>query len=516
MTTAGMAGTYVGLPAPVRISDTRAGSGQPNTGHTLSAGGTETVQVTGVGTGGIPAGATTAVLNVAVTNATASSFVTVYPAGATQPLVASLNFTAGETISNLVTVPVSATGAVTVFNNAGSADVVIDAEGYYTATPQSTGRYDAVNPDRVFGTTAGGTTVTAGSVTPVTVTGGSTGVPTSATAVVVNVTASAETSAGFLTIYPAGATQPTAANLNFSAGQVIGNRVNATVGSNGQIDIYNFAGSTGLDVDLDGYYTGTAGSAGSTFTPITPVRLTDTRSANNGSPISANSSEAFSFAAAGIPANSSAVASNVTVVAGATAGFITVYPTTDSSVPLAADVNFPANGINQNFADAPLNGDTTEIYNFAGTVNVVIDAFGYFTPASVTVVASPASIPASGTGSTSAVTVTVANSSGLPVNGDALSFTLTPSVTGACGTLSGGSSTTNSSGQVNRTYHASTTAGICTISVIEADNAQTGSTTITQTGVNNVALSPTSASIVGNGTSTDVLTATVTSPAAGN
>jgi len=235
--TATTSGTYVPL-TPARISDTRAASGFPNAGATLTAGGTEKVVVEGAG--GVPtSGVSAVVLNVAATNETASGFLTVFPDGAAQPVVANLNTLPNTSVSNLVTVAVGTDGDVSIFNHAGSTDVVVDVEGYYTTTVGTTGLYDAVTPDRVFGTTTGGTPIAAGTSTAVTVTGGTTGVPADAKAVVFNLTASAGTSASFLTAFPAGSNRPTASNLNFGANQIIGNRVTVPVGTGGQVMIYN-------------------------------------------------------------------------------------------------------------------------------------------------------------------------------------------------------------------------------------------------------------------------------------
>jgi len=44
------------------------------------------------------------VLNVSVTGPTAASYVTVWPAGSSQPLASNLNWVAGETVPNLVVV----------------------------------------------------------------------------------------------------------------------------------------------------------------------------------------------------------------------------------------------------------------------------------------------------------------------------------------------------------------------------------------------------------------------------
>src|SRR5262249_54214712 len=108
---------YHPLP-PARITDTRPNSGFPNAGATLKPG-QETLNVQVTGAGGVPTDATAAVLNVTVTGATASSFLTVWPTGARQPTASNLNFVAGQTVPNLVEVGLSPNGQVTLFNAAG-------------------------------------------------------------------------------------------------------------------------------------------------------------------------------------------------------------------------------------------------------------------------------------------------------------------------------------------------------------------------------------------------------------
>jgi hypothetical protein len=140
-----------------------------------------------------------------------------------------------------------------------------------------------------------------------------------------------------------------------------------------------------VDVDVDGYYSGSGGT-GSVFVPITPVRVADTRTRSlvgTETSIAANTTEKFNLAttASGIPATASAVAANFTVVAGDASGYLTVYPTSDTTVPVASDVNWIANEIVPNFTIADTAGTgSVEVYNSRGaTINLAIDAFGYFT-----------------------------------------------------------------------------------------------------------------------------------------
>ena len=48
------------------------------------------------------------------------------------PSTSNLNFTAGQTIANLVVVPVGADGNVIVYHKAGSVHVIADVAGWYT------------------------------------------------------------------------------------------------------------------------------------------------------------------------------------------------------------------------------------------------------------------------------------------------------------------------------------------------------------------------------------------------
>jgi len=104
----------------------------------LGPGASINVQISGHG--GVPSTGVTAVaVNVTVTNTTASSYLTVYPTGVALPTASNLNWVAGETMPNLVHVPLGTGGQVTVFNFAGSADVIFDVDAYLTAWATSGG-----------------------------------------------------------------------------------------------------------------------------------------------------------------------------------------------------------------------------------------------------------------------------------------------------------------------------------------------------------------------------------------
>jgi hypothetical protein len=236
-----------------------------------------------------------------------------------------------------------------------------------------------------------------------------------------------------------------------------------------------------VDVDLDGYYTGTTGELGSAFTPISPVRFVDTRVGTGGSVLESDTNETFTFTSDGISDLATSLTTNVTVISGSTAGYLTAYPVYDTEPPSVSDINFVSTAIGQNLLQLPLNGGSVELFNSSATpVNIVIDAFGYFAPPprAVTVSAEPATLPADGS-SSSALTVTVTTGSGVAFD-DPVSLTTTPSVSGSCGLVSATGST-DASGQVTSTYVASQTPGTCTVTATEATGGTTGIVVITQT-----------------------------------
>jgi hypothetical protein len=127
----------VGRPAglvdlePVRILDTRAPIGVPLAGS-VPAGQFVRLQV--AGRGGVADDADAVVMNVTVTEPSASGFVTVWPCDRSMPTVSNLNYTAGDTRPNLATVKLAADGTVCLYTMA-TAHLIADVSGYLTEDP---------------------------------------------------------------------------------------------------------------------------------------------------------------------------------------------------------------------------------------------------------------------------------------------------------------------------------------------------------------------------------------------
>ena len=232
------AGSDVNPLEPSRLYDSRGGDGRRPDGSVT------VVQVTG--RGGVPADATTAVLNVTALDASAPGYMTVFPCGTAPPDASNLNFPVGVTIANAVIAKLDAAGKVCVFTS-GSAGLLVDAGGYISGASG----YSGLTPRRLYDSRPSGEVRAAGTVTEIDVYG-SGAVPAGSPTVVLNATAVGALAGGYMTVFPCGASPPDASNLNFSAGQTIANSVVAKVGAGGKVCVFTSAPAH-LLVDVGGY-----------------------------------------------------------------------------------------------------------------------------------------------------------------------------------------------------------------------------------------------------------------------
>jgi hypothetical protein len=411
--------------APVRICDTRAVAGAPTPvlSNQCDAGGAKTlgpggmIPVTVAGSNGVPTTATAVVLNVTATDTTAVSYLTVWPEEATQPVASNMNWGAGQTVPNLVEVALGPSGVVKVYNNLGSADVVVDLEGYVDAT--ATGLYAPLSPPvrvcdtRVAGQGvaanqcqgAGGVAGTLTNSTPKVIAVGA-GVPLGATAVILNVTVTNPSAGGFLTVWPDGSSMPLASNLNWVAGQTVPNRVIVGV-AGGKVDIA--LGSTGtadVIVDVNGFFSTTTTSAAATggYVAIPPVRVCDSRPVGPGvNPNECNNPDNGGGALG--PGGEFTITQNpslgiigqvfnVTVTNTTGDSFLTVFPDPTPNAPLSipplvSDLNYKSDRTVANMVvvgEGPASAIT--FYNNLGTTDFIVDLAGYYTASATAATAS--------------------------------------------------------------------------------------------------------------------------------
>ncbi|MFD6229792.1 peptidoglycan recognition protein [Streptomyces sp. NPDC060232] len=364
---------------PKRLMDTREGVGVPRA--KVGPGGVVSLKVAGVQ--GVPAyGVTSVVLNVTATNPTEAGHVSVYPNGTVRTSASNLNFTPGQTIANLVVVPVH-DGIVQFYNSAGSVDLIADITGYFLASGEGSTHLN-LGPKRVLDTRDG----TGGVPTAPVGQGGVLDLDLSAvdglpasdglTAVVLNVTATNPTTSSYVSVFPSGTTRTSASNLNFTAGQTIPNLVIVPV-VDGKVSFYNNTGSVDLIADITGYFT--TSSVGAKHSNLGPKRLMDTRTGLGAAKAPVGQGGVVTLTVAGVegvPATGvTAVILNVTATNPTTSSYVSVFPsgTTRTS---ASNLNFTAGQTIPNLVIVPVVDGKVSFYNNAGSVDLIADITGYF------------------------------------------------------------------------------------------------------------------------------------------
>ena len=239
-------GLYRSL-VPSRVLDTRA---------TAKVAGNSSIDVQITGAGGVPATGVEAVtLNLTETNASAASYITAYPTGASRPLASNVNFVAGQTVPNRVIVKLGTAGKITLYNAFGNVDLLADVNGWFTDNSGSTAAtgsgdiFVGQTPNRILDTRGGGAIPGNSSMTLTVL-----GVPATAHAAVLNVTVTNPTAASYLTVWPDGNSRPLASDLNYVGGLTVANLVIVQLGGGSKVDIYNAFGSVDVIVDVVGWY----------------------------------------------------------------------------------------------------------------------------------------------------------------------------------------------------------------------------------------------------------------------
>ncbi len=395
--------------APCRMLDTRAAVGLAGT-TPIPAGGEIALKV--AGRGGVPATASSAALNVTVANPTATGHLTIYPAGRTLPLASNLNFVAGQVVANQVIASIGSDGFIRIHNgSSGTVHVVADVTGYFAGggDPTLAGAYQSSGPVRILDTREGddltdGLAVGHDKEVVLPITGthelssGSIVVPADVSAVVLNVTVAQPSAAGYVTVYPTGATRPIVSNLNFTQGQgAVPNLVSVKVGHEGSVSLYvntesDTSGAAHMIADLTGYYLGGDATQPGTFVAVSPKRILDSRlgagmvpklaidslarKLNNYETISLDVAATLSGESASTVA---AIVMNTTVTEPTAFGYSVIYPT-GTNRPYVSSLNFAAGATIPNLVTVPTGATgRVDLYTFsAGQTHLIADVAGYY------------------------------------------------------------------------------------------------------------------------------------------
>ncbi len=367
---------------PVRIFDSRAGTTANPRRTAIAAGETVTIRVAGVSGSPIPAGATSAMVNLTVAQAAVAGYLRVVGPGNSS----AVNFRPGLAVANSTYVPLAANGTVQLRNvSAGTLSLVVDAQSQVRtgAGPRWTGVVATRILDTRLGLSANprSTPLRSGETLKVRVAGAGV-VPAGATTLALNLTVTGPTAKGFLSVTGAGSTATSA--VNFVAGSTIANLVTVRPASDGTVAIRNTSsGTVHVIGDVQGY---AAGTSGQLWVPAMPTRLLDTRAGTtaNGRSTALSAGESIDVRVGGrlgspVVAGAGSAVLNLTVTSPTRAGYLVLGAGTTGT---ASAVNFAPGVTAANSSIARLASDgTVRLTNrSAGSVQVIVDAMGYTAP----------------------------------------------------------------------------------------------------------------------------------------
>ncbi|MFL6165656.1 MAG: hypothetical protein ACJ710_05175 [Ornithinibacter sp.] len=385
-------GAYTPLN-PTRLLDTRRALGV-TTRTPVGPGQVAALQVTG--RGGVPAaGATAVVLNVTVVAPTAAGFVTLYPAGGARPTASSVNFNAGFTGANLVTVKLGTGGKVSIYNKSGSTHVVADVMGYYhAATSAATagyGGYSGIEPTRILDSRD----PQAGALLPneFYTTGIDFGpeVNPHIKGYAVNITATGTTGSGFFTAWNGDPNAiPSTSTLNFTPGRTVPNMAVVPTSACGAdcgpgfesipiVGVLNSSsGSAHVIVDLVGYYDDNTLDGMWRFRPLAgPSRIVNTTTGQGiPSALGVGGIATVTNTAAVTTFNSMALVTNTTANKPTRNTVLTLW-NADITKPTVSNLNPAAGQLVSNMTITDLGAAYDfKVRNTSGSTNLVIDVAG--------------------------------------------------------------------------------------------------------------------------------------------
>ena len=373
---------------PCRLADTRENLGPFGT-PALIAGAVRSFPITS-GPCGIPSTAVAFALNVTVVPKGPLGYLTIFPAGQTQPLVSTLNSIDGRIKANAAIVPAGSSGAISVFAT-NATELVLDINGYFVdalAAPNGALAFYPITPCRAFDTrnpagALGGPILAAGALRSFPLLSANCGVPSTAKAFSVNATVVPSGPLSYLALWPTGQAQPLVSTLNALTGAIVANAAIVPAGDNGAITAY-VTNNSHLLVDINGYFAPPGGAGAQRFFPVPPCRVLDTRNAaaSLGGPIleaGQTRTLVLPASACGLQASATAYSLNATVVPTSNLSYLTLWPAGQSQ-PLVSTLNALDDSIVANAAIVVAGPSGSVSVYVTNQSHLVVDTNGYFAP----------------------------------------------------------------------------------------------------------------------------------------
>ena len=241
------------------------------------------------------------------------------------------------------------------------------------AAPASSAAYVAVQPCRLADTRLNSGFVRVDTLTIQVPGRGVCGIPSNATSLALTLTVDRPDAAGFLTAWPANQTRPTVSNVNFGGSQIRANSSITRLDSAGNFRVFTSVQSQ-VVVDVVGAFVPASSSAAGRFVARPSTRVFDSRP---GPKPGAGASITLPLPS-GVPADSVALALNVTVTESSAPGFVTEFP---AGQPMPTSSILNVDQPNQTRAASgifPVSAAGVGLY-LSGGGHIVVDLLGYFT-----------------------------------------------------------------------------------------------------------------------------------------
>lgn len=362
------------VTAPARLLDTKAGVGAPVA--KVQAGTAVTVQV--AGRGGVPSSGVDAVLlNVNATAPAAAGYVTAHADLTTQPSSRALSYAAGGVTTTLVLARLGSNGKVRLYSSA-TTDLSADIVGWSPTGGYVSGGAPVRVVDTRSGVGAPRARVPAGGALTVPLAGRA-GIPaTGVGAVLLDVSATTPSAAGWLTAWPSGASRPAAPQVHYEAAGAATGLVEARVGANGAVTLHSTA-QTDVLVDVLGWLPTSADQVA-----LGPTRVLDTETGLSlaagsvAGRVAAGSAPVVTVVGkGGVPTTGvRAAVLTLTVVSPTAAGYLTAYPSGSAETPYAT-VKYGSGRTATNTVVVPVGLDGAVRVKTSAAAYVKVDVQGY-------------------------------------------------------------------------------------------------------------------------------------------